>query len=35
MRVEESVEAMLKVIADLKVEDSGRFFKFDGTIMPW
>lgn len=32
---EESVSAMRKVIAGLTMEDSGRFFNYDGPGIPW
>lgn len=32
---QESVSAMRKVIAGLSMEDSGRFFNYDGPEIPW
>ena len=32
---QESVTAMRKVIASLTMEDSGRFFNYDGPEIPW
>ena len=32
---ESSAEHILKVIADLKPEDSGKFFNWDGAQLPW
>ena len=31
----QSVEAVLKIIANLTTEDTGNFFKYDGTPMPY
>lgn len=35
MSVEKSVSGILKVVEGLRKEDSGKFFDFDGEIMPW
>jgi len=35
LRPEESVHAMLQVIDGLSVEQSGRFFNYDGSEIPW
>jgi hypothetical protein len=35
MKPEVSVEGILRVVRRLKIEDSAKFFKFDGTIIPW
>ncbi|PVH73909.1 NAD(P)-binding protein [Cadophora sp. DSE1049] len=35
MKVEDSVKGILQVVANLKVEDGAKFFKYDGTILPW
>ncbi|KAH8816988.1 hypothetical protein F5884DRAFT_873840 [Xylogone sp. PMI_703] len=35
MRVEDSANAILKVIDGLRLEDSGKFWSYDGTILPW
>jgi len=32
---EDSVAGLRKVIAGLKIEDSGRFISYDGTSIPW
>jgi hypothetical protein len=32
---EESVKGMLSVLRGLKVEDSGKFYLYDGTEKPW
>lgn len=32
---DESVDAMRRVIDKFKANDSGRFFRYDGTIIPW
>lgn len=32
---QESVAGMLKVIASVKPEDSGKFFNYDGEVLPW
>ncbi len=32
---EESVEGMMKVVGDLSLEDTGRFFDHDGKELPW
>lgn len=33
--VDESVRSMLAIIDRLKAEDSGTFFNYDGTTLPW
>ncbi|TXI16724.1 MAG: SDR family NAD(P)-dependent oxidoreductase, partial [Nitrosomonas sp.] len=33
--VEQSVTGMRRVIDSLSFEDSGKFFAFDGQIVPW
>lgn len=33
--IEESVTGMRRVIGNLKSEDSGKFYAFDGQIVPW
>jgi len=33
--VEQSVTGMRRVIGNLKFEDSGKFYAFDGKIVPW
>jgi NAD(P)-dependent dehydrogenase (short-subunit alcohol dehydrogenase family) len=30
-----SIEGMLEVVGRLRREDSGRFFRFDGSVVPW
>lgn len=30
-----SIEGMLEVVKDLKKEDTGKFYRFDGSIIPW
>ena len=32
---QESVQGIIKVIFSLSLEDSGKFFNYDGTIVPW
>ena len=32
---ETSVNGLRKVIAGLKAQDSGRFFSYDGSSIPW
>lgn len=32
---QESVEKMLKVILNAKLEDSGKFFSYTGDILSW
>ena len=34
-RVEHTVNLLSKVIADLEIKDSGEFFSWDGTKLPW
>lgn len=31
----ESIEGMKKVLESLSLEDSGKFFCYDGTLLPW
>lgn len=31
----ESVQGMRRILEQLRPEDSGRFFRFDGSILPW
>ena len=31
----ESVAAMRRILADMRVEDSGTFFDIDGSVIPW
>ncbi len=33
--VEHTVSLLLSVIEDLKIKDSGKFFSWDGTVLPW
>jgi NAD(P)-dependent dehydrogenase (short-subunit alcohol dehydrogenase family) len=33
--VEESVNNMRKLVEGFKSADSGRFYRYDGTIIPW
>jgi hypothetical protein len=33
--VEESVNNMRKLVDDFKPVDSGRFYRYDGSIIPW
>jgi NAD(P)-dependent dehydrogenase (short-subunit alcohol dehydrogenase family) len=35
LTVEMSCKGMLKVIANLKQKDNGKFIEFDGSILPW
>jgi NAD(P)-dependent dehydrogenase (short-subunit alcohol dehydrogenase family) len=35
LRPEESVRGMLNVIDQLKAEDGGRFFSYEGQELPW
>ena len=35
MSPQQSVQAMLKVVTNLKMQDSGRFFLYDGSEVPW
>lgn len=35
LSVEESAGGLLRVLAGTTLEESGRFFKFDGAAMPW
>lgn len=35
MKVEDSVRGMLEVVGGLKEDDSAKFWKYDGTILPW
>ena len=30
-----SIAGMLDVVGNLKQEDSGKFFRFDGGLVPW
>jgi hypothetical protein len=32
---EESVRGMLKLVQEFRSELSGRFFRYDGTELPW
>jgi len=32
---EQSVTGMRRVISNLKFEDSGKFYAFDGQMVPW
>jgi len=32
---DESVRAMMKIIDNVTLEDSGKFFSYDGSILPW
>lgn len=32
---EESIKGMLSVLRGLKVDDSGKFYLYDGTVKPW
>jgi len=32
---EESVRAMARVVEDFRLQDSGRFFNYDGSELPW
>jgi hypothetical protein len=33
--VQKSVEGILKVVGQLMKEDSAKFFRLDGEIIPW
>ena len=33
--VEESAVGVTKVLHDLKIEDTGSFYNYDGTPLPW
>ena len=35
LKPEESIAGLLKIIDGLKAEDSGKFFNYDGTMLPW
>ncbi len=35
LSVEESAKMLRKIIADVRVNDSGKFFDIDGSIIPW
>jgi NAD(P)-dependent dehydrogenase (short-subunit alcohol dehydrogenase family) len=35
IEAEESISGMLKVVGGLKEADSGKFYKYDGEIVPW
>lgn len=35
MPIPDSAKGILKVIDELKHEDSGKFFQYDGAIVPW
>ena len=31
----ESVEGVLKLVASLQPADSGKFYRYDGVVLPW
>ncbi len=33
--VEESVGKMRQILAEIRLDDSGKFYSFDGSIIPW
>lgn len=35
LETHESVEGVLKIIMGLKASDSGKFFRYDGVVLPW
>ena len=35
LETHQSVEGVLKIVAGLKSSDSGKFFRYDGVVLPW
>lgn len=35
LKPEASITALLKIIDNLKPEDTGKFYNYDGTLLPW